>query len=65
MDAIRQRGEALAARALDVWTAPQLSEDQRQHYRQPRRRQDAGYTLDDHPQLATPQIRAVLEGWMP
>ena len=62
VDAMRQRGETLAARALEVWTAPQLSEGQRQLYRQPRRRQDAGYTLDDHPQLANPQIRAVFEG---
>jgi uncharacterized protein with ParB-like and HNH nuclease domain/predicted transport protein len=62
VDAIRQRGETLAARALEVWTAPQLCEEQRQLYRQPRRRQDAGYTLDDHPQLANPQIRAVFEG---
>jgi predicted transport protein len=61
-DAIRQRGETLAARALEVWTAPELSEEQRQFYRQPRRRQDAGYTLDDHPQLANPQIRAVFDG---
>lgn len=62
VDAMRQRGETLAARALEVWTAPQLSEGQRQLYRQPRRRQDAGYTLHDHPQLANPQIRAVFEG---
>ena len=61
-DAIRQRGETLAARALEVWTAPELSEEQRQFYRQPRRRQDAGYTLVDHPQLANPQIRAVFDG---
>jgi predicted transport protein len=60
--AMRQCGETLAARALEVWTAPQLSEEQRQLYRQPRRRQDAGYTLVDHPQLANPQIRAVFDG---
>jgi len=61
-DAMRQRGETLAARALEVWTAPQLSEEQLQLYRQPRRHQVAGYTLDDHPQLANPQIRAVFDG---
>ncbi len=60
-DAMRQRGVTLAARALEVWTAPQLSEEQRQLYRQPRRRQDAGYTLVDHPQLANPQIRAIFD----
>jgi predicted transport protein len=61
VDAIRQRGETLAARALDVWASPQLSEEQRQAYRQPSRRLVAGYTLDDHPQLANPQIREVFD----
>jgi len=28
--AMRQRGETLAARALEVWASPQLSEEQRQ-----------------------------------
>jgi predicted transport protein len=58
---MRQRGETLAARALEVWSSPQLSEEQRQAYRQPSRRQLAGYTLTDHPQLANPQIRAVFD----
>ena len=61
VDAMRQRGETLAARALDVWSSPQLSEEQRQSYRQPSRRQVAGYTLDDHSQLSNPQIRAVFD----
>jgi uncharacterized protein with ParB-like and HNH nuclease domain/predicted transport protein len=61
VDAMRQRGETLAASALDVWSSPQLSEEQRQSYRQPSRRQVAGYTLDDHPQLSNPQIRAVFD----
>jgi predicted transport protein len=59
---MRQRGETLAARALEVWTAPQLSVKQRQAYKQPSRRQGAGYTLVDHSQLANPQIRAVFDG---
>lgn len=58
---MRQRGETLAARALEVWSSPQLSEEQRQTYKQPGRRQDAVYTLDDHPQLANPQVRAVFD----
>jgi uncharacterized protein with ParB-like and HNH nuclease domain len=61
VDAMRQRGEILAARALEVWSSPKLSEEQRQAYRQPSRRQLAGYTIDDHPQLANPQIRAVFD----
>jgi uncharacterized protein with ParB-like and HNH nuclease domain/predicted transport protein len=59
--AMRQRGENLAARALEVWSSPQLSEEQRQAYRHPSRRQVAGYTLDDHPQLANHQVRAVFD----
>lgn len=58
---MRQRGEALAARALEVWSSPQLSEEQRRAYRQPSRREAASYTLADHPQLANPQIRAVFD----
>ncbi|MFM7286973.1 MAG: DUF5655 domain-containing protein [Cyanobium sp.] len=61
VDAMRQRGETLAARALEVWSSPQLSEEQRQAYRQPSRSQVANYTLNDHPQLANPQIRAVFD----
>jgi len=61
VDAMRQRGETLAARALEVWASPQLSEEQRHTYRQPSRRQAAGYSLADHPQLANPQVRAVFD----
>jgi predicted transport protein len=61
VDAIRRRGETLATQALEVWSSPQLSEEQRQAYRQPSRREAAGYSLDDHPQLANPQIRAVFD----
>lgn len=61
VDAMRQRGETLAARALDVWASPQLSEEQRQAYRQPSRGQVASYTLDDHSQLSNPQIRVVFD----
>jgi len=44
-----------------VGGGPQLSEEQRQAYRQPSRRQVAGSSLDDHPQLVNPQIRAVFD----
>jgi predicted transport protein len=59
-DAIRSRGEALALRALEVWSAPQLSEEQRQLYK-PTKGQETTYTLADHPQLANPQIREVFD----
>jgi uncharacterized protein with ParB-like and HNH nuclease domain/predicted transport protein len=59
-DAIRTRGERLAQRALEVWAAPQLSDEQRQLYK-PTKGQVASYTLADHPQLANPPIRAVFD----
>lgn len=59
-DAIRSRGENLAMRALEVWAAPRLSNEQRQHYK-PNKGQAASYTLEDHPQLANPQIREVYD----
>ena len=60
VDAMRQRGETLAARALDVWTSPQLSKEQRQLYK-PNKRVETTYTIADHPQLINPQIRAVFD----
>ena len=59
-DAIRARGETLAQRALEVWAAPLLSEEQRQRYK-PTKGQETTYTLADHPQLANRQIREVFE----
>jgi uncharacterized protein with ParB-like and HNH nuclease domain/predicted transport protein len=60
LDAMRRRGETLAARALEVWPSPQLSEEQRQAYQSPRRR-EAAYSLSDHPQLANAPLLAVFE----
>ena len=59
-DAIRSRGETLALRALEVWAAPQLSDEERQQYK-PAKGQAASYTVADHPQLANPQIREVYD----
>jgi uncharacterized protein with ParB-like and HNH nuclease domain/predicted transport protein len=59
-DAIRARGETLAQRALEVWAAPLLSEEQRQRYK-PTKGQETTYTLADHPQLANRQIREVFD----
>jgi len=59
-DAIRSRGETLALRALEVWAAPQLSDEKRQQYK-PAKSQAASYTLEDHPQLANPQVREIFD----
>ncbi len=60
VDAIRSRGERLAQRALEVWAAPQLSEEQRQLYK-PAKGKETTYTVADHPQLTNPQIREVFD----
>ena len=60
LDAMRKRGETLAARALKVWPSPQLSAEQRQAYQAPRRR-EAVYSLKDHPHLANAPLLAVFE----
>jgi uncharacterized protein with ParB-like and HNH nuclease domain/predicted transport protein len=60
LDAMRMRGETLAARALEVWPSPKLSQEQRQAYQTPRRR-EAVYILSDHPQLANAPLLAVFE----
>ncbi len=50
--AIRNRAEDLAKEAADVWAVPLLSAEVLESYR-PRSKKPAGYTIDDHPQLAT------------
>ena len=50
-DSIRQRAMRLAAQAVGVWGSPALPADILASFRTPSR-SPAGYTLDDHPQLA-------------
>ena len=49
-DKIRQRAARLAAMAVQVWVAPNLSTDALAAFRA-RTKPPANYTLDDHPQL--------------
>ena len=49
--AIRNRAERLAAVAAGVWAVPSLQAEVLKSYR-PRGEKAAGYTIDDHPQLA-------------
>jgi len=60
-DAIRRRAGALAARAVDVWSAPTLPPDILDGYRP--KAESAGYTIDDHPHLASGPLRAVFEAF--
>ena len=50
-EGIQQRASKLAARAINVWQAPSLGEETLESYR-PKSEKQAGYTIDDHPQLA-------------
>src|SRR5690606_30937989 len=49
--AIKNRAERLAALATSVWAVPSLEAEVLESYR-PRGEKVAGYTIDDHPQLA-------------
>ena len=49
--AIKNRAERLAAVAAGVWAVPSLRAEVLESYR-PRGEKAAGYTIDDHPQLA-------------
>lgn len=50
--AIKNRAERLATVATGVWAAPSLQAEVLELYR-PRREKAVGYTINDHPQLAT------------
>jgi uncharacterized protein with ParB-like and HNH nuclease domain/predicted transport protein len=50
-NAIQQRASKLAGRAVQVWQAPTLGEETLEAYR-PKSEKQAGYTIEDHPQLA-------------
>ncbi|RKK04691.1 DUF262 domain-containing protein [Pseudoroseomonas wenyumeiae] len=59
--AIKDRAEKLAARAAKVWAAPELDPAILQAYR-PSSAQ-GGYTLTDHPQLASGPIRDLFDAF--
>ena len=60
-DAIRERAEALAVRAVDVWSAPTLPPDVLNSFKL--KAESAGYTLDNHPHLASGPLRVVFEAF--
>jgi uncharacterized protein with ParB-like and HNH nuclease domain/predicted transport protein len=59
--ALRHRGETLAAKAVAVWAAPKLEPAILEAY-QPKL-VTAGYTIDDHPHLATGPMHEVFEAF--
>jgi uncharacterized protein with ParB-like and HNH nuclease domain/predicted transport protein len=60
-EAIRQRGERLAARATKVWNAPILSSDVLDVYRPTIAQGGQKYTIDDHQQLSSGALRELFE----
>ncbi|MFZ1705989.1 MAG: DUF1524 domain-containing protein, partial [Saprospiraceae bacterium] len=58
--AIQARAATLAAKAVTVWTAPDLTPEVLESHR-PKKKEGAQYTLADHPNLATPHLRDLFE----
>lgn len=59
-NAIKARAARLAARAVGVWAAPSLPGDVLDAYK-PKAVPTAGYTINDHPHLASGSMREVFE----
>jgi uncharacterized protein with ParB-like and HNH nuclease domain/predicted transport protein len=60
-ETIRQRAEKLAGQALSVWAAPKLDPTVLEAYKP--QAITAGYTIDDHPFLATGLMRDLFEAF--
>jgi uncharacterized protein with ParB-like and HNH nuclease domain/predicted transport protein len=61
-DAIKSRAAKLAEIGVSVWSAPHLTQDILDAYH-PRSDAVAAYTIDDHQNLITPNIRPVFEAF--
>jgi uncharacterized protein with ParB-like and HNH nuclease domain/predicted transport protein len=59
---IKERAERLSSQALGVWAAPKLSAETLAAYK-PKSETTKAYTIDDHPFLLIPNIRAVFEAF--
>lgn len=61
-DTIKTRAAKLAEIGVGVWAAPKLPQDILDAYR-PKSDAATAYTIDDHPNLLTPNMRAVFEAF--
>ena len=61
--AIQERAGQLADQALAVWAAPKLDAATLAVYQPAKVPATSGYTIDDHPQLLTPNLREVFESF--
>jgi Protein of unknown function (DUF1524) len=60
-EAIRQRAETLAMKAVSVWTAPKLDSAVLEAYKPSAA--TAGYTIDDHPHLASSPMHGLFQAF--
>ena len=58
--AIKERAMRLAKRAVQVWDSPKLDDSHLMAYR-PQAETATNYTIDDHPNLLVPTMRALFE----
>ncbi len=58
---IKARASRLAERAVDIWTAPALTDDVLEVYREKKVETASDYTIDDHPNLAAGHTRELFE----
>jgi uncharacterized protein with ParB-like and HNH nuclease domain/predicted transport protein len=61
--AIQERAGRLADQALAVWSAPRLDAVTLAAYQPTKMPATGGYTIDDHPHLLTPDLRAIFEAF--
>jgi len=61
-EAIKQRAERLADRALNVWGEPNLEKDVLAQY-EPKKEAQMVYTIEDHPHLLTSAMQPVYEAF--
>ncbi len=61
-DVIKSRAVTLAGSAVGVWGAPSLPADVLDAYK-PKAESTAGYTIEDHPHLASGPLRGVFEAF--
>ena len=60
--AIMERAKRLAKLAVQVWDSPKLDDAILEAYR-PKAESASSYTIDDHPHLLTPAMRALFEAF--
>ncbi|MCW7470571.1 DUF262 and DUF1524 domain-containing protein [Leptospira kanakyensis] len=61
-DSIKNRAKRLANLALEIWKAPKLNEIILKSYK-PKKTSNENYSINDHPNLLTPNVRILFEAF--